>query len=191
MANENASLDFNNLSVLSENNSDFYSGGYDYSGLWELYETFETVQLVNRRYINFIVMLASLVGNVLILLILSRKGNRQHTTSVYLMNLAVSDLTVAAGSAFAWANYHVTIKGTTLLCRASFILRDVSNFSSTWFLCVIAIERAISVLKPHKVKTICTVRRAKLISIGIWLFIIVLFGSFRQILTTKEFHFQV
>lgn len=177
MANENASLDFNNLSVLSENNSDFYSGGYDYSGLWELYETFETVQLVNRRYINFIVMLASLVGNVLILLILSRKGNRQHTTSVYLMNLAVSDLTVAAGSAFAWVNYHVTIKGTTLLCRASFILRDVSNFSS--------------VLKPHKVKTICTVRRAKLISIGIWLFIIAVFGSFRQILTTKEFHFQV
>ncbi|KAL8183077.1 UNVERIFIED_CONTAM: C-X-C chemokine receptor type 1 [Gekko kuhli] len=120
-------------------------------------------------FLYVVVCLLSLVGNSLVVLVVSyNKGNRS-VTDVYLLHLAIADLLVALTLPF-WAVYraHEWIFGD-VMCKATSVLKEVNFYSGTLLLAFISIDRYLAIVyatravteKRHWVKFLC---------LGIWLF---------------------
>lgn len=115
-----------------------------------------------------VVCLLSLVGNSLVVLVVTyNKGNRS-VTDVYLLNLAIADLLFALTLPF-WAVYevHSWIFGT-IMCKATSVLKEINFYSGILLLAFISIDRYLAIVyatraateKRHWVKFVCC---------GIWL----------------------
>ncbi|KAM3856350.1 C-X-C chemokine receptor type 1-like [Vipera latastei] len=116
-----------------------------------------------------LVCILSLLGNSLVILVVSlSKGNRS-VTDVYLLNLAIADLLFAVTLPI-WAVYgaHEWIFGT-VMCKITSVLKEVNFYSGVLLLAFISFDRYLAIVyatraatqKRHWVKFVC---------IGIWLF---------------------
>ncbi|XP_007434001.1 C-X-C chemokine receptor type 2 [Python bivittatus] len=120
-------------------------------------------------FIYILVCILSLLGNSLVILVVSyNKGNRS-VTDVYLLNLAIADLLFALTLPI-WAVYrvHEWIFGT-FMCKIISVLKEVNFYSGILLLAFISFDRYLAIVyatraateKRHWVKFVC---------IGIWLF---------------------
>jgi hypothetical protein len=134
-----------------------------------------------RNVINWsliCLILTSIIGNVLILIVMSLPHNRKSSTAVFFMALAVSDIILVLFLPFErwlhwttkWSIYDLNIHSLTL---AKKILDYTVFHSSSWILVCVTVERVIGVLIPHKVKTICSRKKALLMVICTCLFILI------------------
>ena len=118
------------------------------------------------------------VGNILSLVVLSRKSMRRSAMTSYLIILAVFDiLALYTGLLRQWIvyyfdvdirDYHVTV------CKIHPVLVYFSLDMSAWLLVCMTVERTISVLRPHKVKVMFSSKTSYIIlfATGVVLFAI-------------------
>ncbi|KAH0621255.1 hypothetical protein JD844_022346 [Phrynosoma platyrhinos] len=120
-----------------------------------------------------LVCIVSLVGNSLVVLVVTyNKGNRS-VTDVYLLNLAIADLLFALTLPI-WAVFraHEWIFGT-VMCKLTSVLKEVNFYSGILLLAFISIDRYLAIVyatrqateKRHWVKFVC---------VGIWVFSLLL-----------------
>ncbi|XP_032067736.1 C-X-C chemokine receptor type 2-like [Thamnophis elegans] len=120
-------------------------------------------------FIYFLVCILSLLGNSLVILVVSYSKGNHSVTDVYLLNLAIADLLFAVTLPI-WAVYraHEWIFGT-FMCKIASVLKEVNFYSGVLLLAFISFDRYLAIVyatraatqKRHWVKFVC---------IGIWLF---------------------
>lgn len=95
-----------------------------------------------------IVVILSLFGNILVIVIVAKYENLKSLTSMFILNLALSDLLFTAGLPF-WVEYH--LNGWTLgepACKAVTFIFYVGFYSSGFLLILMTIYRFIAVINP-------------------------------------------
>ncbi|XP_063148592.1 C-X-C chemokine receptor type 1-like [Candoia aspera] len=116
-----------------------------------------------------LVCILSLLGNSLVILVVSYNKGNHSVTDVYLLNLAIADLLFALTLPI-WAVYraHEWIFGT-FMCKITSVMKEVNFYSGILLLAFISFDRYLAIVyatraateKRHWVKFVC---------IGIWLF---------------------
>ncbi|KAK6967571.1 hypothetical protein BgiMline_027399 [Biomphalaria glabrata] len=116
------------------------------------------------RYLNLVLapifIFTSFIGNALAILVLKRKPFHSLPMSVYLTFLAVVDAgTVISGLLprfiLAATGYDVRSE-TEFSCQSEIFIMYLFTQLSAWTLVIVTAERVISIIRPHKVKLVCT-----------------------------------
>ncbi|XP_045160175.2 cysteinyl leukotriene receptor 1-like [Mercenaria mercenaria] len=126
------------------------------------------------KVISPIIMVWGTVGNILIFIVLLRQKNKISSTALYLMALAVSDTIVLyTGPLRQWMkqtwNYDIRWQ-TDAGCKFQVYLTYASLHCSSWLLVAVTLERAVSVVFPHKVRIVSTKRTAMIAIFAIFMF---------------------
>eukprot|EP00075_Anas_platyrhynchos_P028471 XP_027317724.1 C-X-C chemokine receptor type 2-like [Anas platyrhynchos] len=132
--------------------------------------------VLNKYLVVFIyclVFVLSLLGNGLVVLVVTSSHANRSVTDVYLLNLAVADLLFALTLPL-WAAYraHEWVFGT-VLCKAISVLQEANFYSGILLLACISVDRYLAIVyatraateKRHWVKFVC---------LAIWLFSVLL-----------------
>ena len=104
------------------------------------------------------IILLGTLGNILCIIVYKRKKVKEHAFSICLMMLAVSDtiiLNVGFGQRWITYTFSYELRRSNLLCKLSVFLTWFSGDVSNWILCLITIQRFISVWLPTKAKSLC------------------------------------
>ncbi|XP_070813221.1 C-X-C chemokine receptor type 2-like [Pituophis catenifer annectens] len=155
-----------------DNYSDFQNGTLDFLGKLtepcKEHQTTDTIKYI-LAVIYLLVCILSLLGNSLVILVVSYSKETHSVTDVYLLNLAIADLLFAVTLPI-WAVYraHEWIFGT-FMCKIASVLKEVNFYSGVLLLAFISFDRYLAIVyatraatqKRHWVKFVC---------IGIWLF---------------------
>lgn len=121
-----------------------------------------------------IIMVWGTAGNILTFLVLLRQMTKLSSTALYLMALAVSDTVVLfTGPLRQWLkntwDYDVRYQSDGG-CKVQVYITYASLHFSSWLLVAVTLERAFSVVLPHKVRIGCTPRNAALVIFSIFVF---------------------
>ncbi|XP_013104405.1 uncharacterized protein LOC106084961 [Stomoxys calcitrans] len=120
-------------------------------------------------YVPIIVGTGSL-GNILSVFVFFRTKLRKLSSSFYLAALAVSDTCFLFGLFAQWLNFvDVHIYNREYFCQFFTFFSSLACFCSVWFVVAFTVERFIAVMYPLKRQTMCTVRRAKMVLLGLTL----------------------
>ncbi|KAJ7405234.1 C-X-C chemokine receptor type 1 [Willisornis vidua] len=120
-----------------------------------------------------LVFILSVVGNGLVVLVVTSSHTSRSVTDIYLLNLAVADL-LFAFTLPLWAAYraHEWVFGT-VMCKAISVLQEANFYSGILLLACISVDRYLAIVyatraateKRHWVKFVC---------LGIWIFSVLL-----------------
>ena len=121
---------------------------------------------VFNLYISVALMLLAL-PNIIVVVILLNKKSRTFSMSAYMVSLSVADLIAVSKRMVAFKNYFVPITGIHE-CYLQSIL-SIGSYISPWTQAIISLERALSILKPHKIKLICSFQKAMKIIALTWI----------------------
>ena len=121
-----------------------------------------------------VIFVVGFVGNVMVVIVVSRTRSMHNPTNCYLVSLAVADilLLVSAPLPTIWEFFliidqHVLgAAGCSIMVFFQYFGVNVSSMSITAF----TIERYIAICHPMKAQTMCTLQRAKRIIAALWLF---------------------
>ena len=118
-----------------------------------------------------ILILFGTIGNILSIVVLTRKSIKASTTALYLTFLAFSDLLVLhTGLLRQWLNYltEYDVRHTSeAACKIHIWLVYSSLDFSAWILIAVTLERVISTWCPHSAKTKCNRKYATILIISI------------------------
>lgn len=129
------------------------------------------------------------VGNVLSVIVLSRKSMNHSVSSTYLLSLSVADLLVLyVGLLRQWIRYMFGYEIRTAanwICKLHWWFLYVTLDFSVWLLVMVTLERLITTFKPFSNRILCTKKRAKFViaSVGLTVLLInchVLYGMERK-----------
>ncbi|XP_035506377.1 cysteinyl leukotriene receptor 1 isoform X1 [Scophthalmus maximus] len=127
-----------------------------------------------------LITVLGLVGNGLALLVLIKTSRQTSPFHVYMMNLAVSDLLCVMTLPLR-VLYYVR-KGQwdqgDFLCRISSYTLYVNLYCSIYFMVAMSVSRFLAVVFPVQNLRLVTVNHARLVCLGIWVFICLLSSPF-------------
>ena len=120
------------------------------------------------------IFLVGFVGNVMVVLVVSRKRSLHTTTNCYLVSLAIADILLLISAPLpTLVEYFLIIDqclwgraGCSIMVFFQYLGINLSSLSITAF----TIERYIAICHPMKAQTLCTISRAKKIITGLWIF---------------------
>ncbi|XP_036375421.1 chemokine XC receptor 1-like [Megalops cyprinoides] len=126
------------------NETDEYEEGEDLVFLPNGKESYSTS--VATAVCFSVIFFLSVSGNTLVLCILAFYENLRHTSNLFILNLAVSDLVFASTLPF-WTTYHLShwVFGD-VLCKLLSGAYFVGQYSSLMFLTVMTVDRYVTVL---------------------------------------------
>lgn len=156
---------------------------------WEndsiLLTKFSNMSVINERYhpktyqiisvlFASVIFVVGFFGNILVVIVISRSRKMRSPTNCYLISLAVADILVLLAATlpeipkaflrvedWPWGQAMCSI-----LVFLQYLGVDASSLSITAF----TIERYIAICHPMRAQRMCTIRRAKRIICGIWIF---------------------
>ena len=117
-----------------------------------------------------VIVVGGTFGNIMIMLLM---GKQQSTSAmnVFFVALAASDLTLIWFGGFdLWMEYMTDFQlhnTHNVTCKLSAVIIYVSGTVSVWLLAVMTLQRAASVLWPHRVNIMFTLKKAKRYTVGI------------------------
>ncbi|ELT97631.1 hypothetical protein CAPTEDRAFT_28579, partial [Capitella teleta] len=113
-----------------------------------------------------ILLVNGFIGNLLTLVILLSEPTRRRVSALYLVVLAAADLcSLVFGLIPIWIEVQFGIALSdryTVPCKVRKLLHYVSSDMSVWLICAFTVDRTIAVMLPHRMKIICTKRRARM-----------------------------
>ncbi|XP_053384603.1 melanocyte-stimulating hormone receptor-like [Mercenaria mercenaria] len=120
--------------------------------------------------LTLVLAIVCILGNVLIIIVLTQKTSRIFSTSIFICSLAFSDMFISIYllEGFLISNGYIVKAYHEVDCLFRLFLPRAGSRASSMMLAVISIERAVSVKIPHKVKLIFTVKAARLIVTAVW-----------------------
>ena len=98
------------------------------------------------------------LGNILCIIVCRRKVVKEHAFSICLIVLAASDTVSMHSGLWRWwvkAAFDYDIRRSDLSCKMLLFLLWFSGDNSSWILCLITIQRFVSVWIPTKAKWLC------------------------------------
>lgn len=122
---------------------------------------------VNKYYVPIICLTGS-IGNILSVFVFFMTKLRKLSSSFYLAALAISDTCFLCGLFVQWLNFlNVNIYNENYFCQFFTFFSYLASFCSVWFVVAFTVERFIAVMYPLKRQIMCTVRRAKIVLLGL------------------------
>ena len=118
------------------------------------------------QIVSPILMVCGTIGNVLSVVVLSRKNLIQSVSSTYLLSLSVADLSVLwVGLLRQWMRYlGFDIRtAANWICKLHWWFLYVTLDISVWLLVMVTVERLITTFKPFTNRVLCTKKRAKIV----------------------------
>lgn len=136
----------------------------------------EFLDKINFYYTPLLTVTGS-IGNVISVLVFFRTRLRKLSSSFYLAALCISDTGFLMVNFLLWLSLlEIHIYNEDIYCQLFTFLSSFCSALSVWFVVAFTIERFIAVMYPLKRQTMCTVKRAKSVLIG--LMIVSLIHSF-------------
>ncbi|XP_069998221.1 thyrotropin-releasing hormone receptor [Penaeus vannamei] len=121
-----------------------------------------------------VILVIGVVGNAMVVVVVARNRNMATPTNCYLVSLAVADCAVLVAavpqeivSYFLIGNHWIWGRGG---CAIMIFLQNLGINASSLSLTAFTVERYIAICHPMKAQTVCTVERAKKITLLVWLF---------------------
>lgn len=125
--------------------------------------------LLTHYYTPALVFVGS-VGNILSVIVFFKTKLRKLSSSYYLAALGISDTCFLVGAFVSWLNYiNINIYNKNYYCQFFTYISGLCSFLSVWFVVAFTVERFIAVLYPLKRQTMCTVKRACTVLIGLFI----------------------
>ncbi|XP_076465414.1 cysteinyl leukotriene receptor 1-like [Babylonia areolata] len=122
------------------------------------------------------------LGNVMSVVVMSRKNMRRSNAAIYLIVMAVVDLVVLyTGLLRHWIfhEFGYDIRHTSDgFCRVHALLVYASLQTSVWILVAFTFERVVSVYWPHQVKHLCTTKTSAVTLVAIAVVFLVINSHF-------------
>lgn len=120
------------------------------------------------------IFLVGLIGNVMVVIVVIRTRSMHTPTNCYLVSLAVADVLVLVSAPLPTIIEFFGIVdqclggpiGCSLMVFVQYLGINASSLSITAF----TVERYIAICHPMRAQAMCTVRRAKRIIAGLWVF---------------------
>lgn len=137
-----------------------------------------------------VVFFISLLGNCLVLLIICQRHQKLNATSVYLMNLAVSDalFTLALPGRITYYIREFDWPFGEGLCRITAVLFFSNTYAGIAFMTCISLDRYLAMVHPHSAQGLRKVETARRFSCLVW--VIVLLETlpllFQQMMTESQ-----
>jgi thyrotropin-releasing hormone receptor len=121
-----------------------------------------------------IIFIIGFVGNVMVVIVVSRTQSMHTPTNCYLVSLAIADIMLLVSAPLPTiAEFFLIINqsllggvGCAIMVFCQYLGVNVSSLSITAF----TVERYIAICHPMRAQTMCTVRRAKRIIGALWAF---------------------
>ena len=127
-------------------------------------------------------ILVGTVGNFLSILTWSRGSHRETSTAALLTALAVFDtlvLWMPAVEFYAHVVFRYAIRTQNIfVCKLFPFVSYFAPTTSAWILGFVTVERAVSMVMPHKVRYLCTRPKVSLILIGMVTFCGIIYSPF-------------
>lgn len=126
--------------------------------------------------VSSIIFIIGLIGNILVVIVVCRTKNMHTPTNCYLISLAIADSIVLISATlpsvpepfFEVNEWPWGRPLCSILVFLQYLGVDASSLSITAF----TVERYFAICHPMKAQKMCTVKRAKRIIVGIWVFTI-------------------
>ncbi|KAL7732258.1 hypothetical protein ACLKA6_018494 [Drosophila palustris] len=132
-----------------------------------LHIAFLISDFVNKYYVPIICCTGS-IGNILSVFVFFMTKLRKLSSSFYLAALAISDTCFLCGLFVQWLNFlNINIYNQNYFCQFFTFFSYLASFCSVWFVVAFTVERFIAVMYPLKRQIMCTVRRAKIVLLGL------------------------
>ena len=109
-------------------------------------------------------------GNILAVIVLSKRRMIMSSTNNYLVALALVDIAYLILTLILNTAQHPCFSGTTLSDVLSTVCRPIADFSSNtsvWLTVTFTVERWVAITYPLQSRTWCTVSRARKIIMGV------------------------
>ena len=121
-----------------------------------------------------VIFMVGLIGNVMVVIVVARTRSMHTTTNCYLVSLAVADVLVLVSATLPtiWEFFLIIDQcvigrvGCSIMVFLQYLGVNTSSLSITAF----TVERYIAICHPMRAQTMCTVKRAKRIICGLWVF---------------------
>ena len=146
----------------------------------EYKQFYETARFVCGLIVYPIMCIIGLTGNLLALVVLNHRDMRT-STNVYFSSLAVSDFIKLLNDLLYFIIVAVMktdpALGERMLSSVYPVAHYVFNMSvcvTAWLTVSVAVERYISVCHPSRAKQLCTIRRARSVCTGVFVFMSIL-----------------
>lgn len=118
-------------------------------------------------YVPALIFLGS-VGNVLLALAFLTTKLRKITSCLYITALCVSDTLILLEAGVQWLSHiNINIYDEDYFCQSLSFLSQSAHFTSIWLVVAFIVERFIALAYPLKRQSMCTVRRAWYVIIGL------------------------
>ncbi|KAL4220637.1 hypothetical protein ACF0H5_021033 [Mactra antiquata] len=146
--------------------------GNDTNAVDDFHIEFSMFETVLHRLDLFVLIPLGILGNILIIIILMQKKNRQYASSMIFTSLAVSDTIILVHGIYLYTSSPE--KPTSVECKLSAYFGFTSAQASSMLLAVVASERVLAVTMPHKVKSVFSVKNVRWLIIFIASFLCIM-----------------
>ena len=132
-------------------------------------------KFVVEFYVFPVIFTIGTICNILTFIVMRRKRMRHQSTYFYMAVLAIADeMVLIVGCLNFWVYLYTSkmlLLASAFLCKIVCVALYATLHFSVWMVVTMTIERFIAVTYPLQASSWCTVKRAKIATIGIALFI--------------------
>lgn len=133
------------------------------------YLQFKIGRAIQRYYLPIIVPIG-FIGNCLSLMVMFRRHNRRVSCCVYMIALAISDNMMLFSGVYLWAIAEVAPRNWNLYeCKFVCYCFGTFGFTGVYLVLFMTFDRWVAVNYPFKASTWCTVKRARLSCILVYI----------------------
>uniref|UniRef100_A0A3Q3XI46 G-protein coupled receptors family 1 profile domain-containing protein n=1 Tax=Mola mola TaxID=94237 RepID=A0A3Q3XI46_MOLML len=117
-----------------------------------------------------VVFIISVCGNSLVLYVSCQRRQKFNSTSVYLVNLALSDtlFTLALPSRITYYSRHFDWPFGDLLCRLTTLLFFANTYAGIGFMTCISLDRYLAMVHPHRLQCLRNVKVVRRVCCLVW-----------------------
>ncbi|XP_070540659.1 somatostatin receptor type 2-like [Ptychodera flava] len=116
-----------------------------------------------------VVFVPGVIGNCLAIYLICRFAKLKSVPNIFILNLALADMLFMFGIPFlAYALASPTWNLGTAMCKIVLSIDGLNQVTGVLFLTVMSFDRYLAVVHPMKTRTLRTPRRAKIVSLFVW-----------------------
>ena len=135
----------------------------------ESFTIFKIANFINAYWFPVLVPIG-LIGNTLSLLVMLKPNNRKMSTCIYMAAISINDNIMMCG---CFHDYLVSVlhihKWNPIECKINVFMTLFSLQNCTFLILAMTLDKYIAIKWPHKAATYSTPRRAKIISVGLYI----------------------
>lgn len=117
-----------------------------------------------------VVFMVSVCGNSLVLYVICQRKQKFNSTSIYLVNLALSDalFTLALPGRIIYYIRHFDWPFGDILCRLTTLLFFANTYAGIGFMTCISLDRYLAMVHPHRLQCLRSVKVVRRVCCLVW-----------------------